>query len=169
MEVTMRRLSVIVSVLITLGSAAFAQNDAATKKFLTQAIEGNYAEVQMGELAQKNAQSEDLKSFGQMLVTDHGQANQKAMELAKTMGVTPPNGPNAKQKADYEKMAKRTGTASDREFAQHMVTDHKKDIAEYRKQAKVKNAAGQYAKETLPILQRHLDTALGLEKKSAKK
>jgi putative membrane protein len=169
MEVTMRRLSAIVSVLVVVGSAAFAQNDAATKKFLTQAIEGNYAEVQMGELAPKNAQSDDVKSFGQMLVTDHGKANQKAMEVAKSAGVTLPSGPNAKQKADYEKLAKRTGAAFDREFAQHMVTDHKKDIAEYRKQAKVKNAAGQYSEETLPVLQRHLDIALGLEKKLSKK
>lgn len=165
----MRRLSVMVSVLVVVGSAAFAQNDAATKKFLTEAIEGNHAEVQMGELAQKNAHSEDVKSFGQMLVADHGKANQKAMEVAKSAGLTPPSGPNAKQKAEYEKLSKRAGAAFDREFVQHMVTDHKKDIAEYRKQAKVKNAAGQYAEESLPVLQRHLDTALGLEKKSARR
>jgi len=37
-------------------SAAMAQDksSSATQKFLTKAIEGNLAEVQMGELAQKN-------------------------------------------------------------------------------------------------------------------
>jgi putative membrane protein len=165
----MRCLSVTASVLIVVASAAFAQNDAASKKFLTEAIEGNYAEVQMGELAQNNAQSADVKSYGQMLITDHGEANKKAIQVAKTMDVTPPTGPNVKQKADHAKMAKSTGAAFDREFARHMVADHKKDIAEYRKAAKNKNAAGQYAEETLPVLQRHLDSALDLEKKASKK
>jgi putative membrane protein len=150
-------------------SAAFAQNDAASKKFLTEAIEGNYAEVEMGELAQRNAQSEDTKSFGQMLVKDHSVANKKAIEVAKSMDVTVPTGPNAKQKAEHDKMAKSTGAGFDRAFIQHMVADHKKDIAEYRKAAKNKNAAGQYAEETLAVLQRHLDTALDLEKKTSSK
>ena len=81
---------------------ALAQ-DKASQKFLTQAIEGNFAEVQMGELAQKNGQSSEVKSYGQMLATDHNAANQKAIEAAKSLNTNPPAGPSAKQKADYEK------------------------------------------------------------------
>jgi putative membrane protein len=165
----MHRISVLASVLIVAASVAFAQNDATTQNFLTEAIEGNFAEIQMGELAQKNAQSADVKSFGQMLVKDHTQANKKAMEVARMVGVSAPTGPNAKQKAAYQKMAKLSGAAFDTEFATHMVADHENDIAEYRKQAKLKNAAAQYAEESLPILQKHLDTALALQKKLPKK
>jgi putative membrane protein len=46
-----------------LTSAGFAQ-DKAAQKFLTEAIQGNFAETQMGELAQKNGQSEETKSYG---------------------------------------------------------------------------------------------------------
>ena len=35
-----------------------------------EAIEGNYAEVEMGKLAQSNGQSDSVKSFGQILVND---------------------------------------------------------------------------------------------------
>jgi putative membrane protein len=53
-------------------------------------------------------------------------------------------------------MAKTNGAAFDKMFADHMVTDHKKDIAEYEKAAKAKDAAGQYAGNALPTLKKHL-------------
>jgi putative membrane protein len=144
--------------LLTAGSVTQAQ-DKAAQAFLTKAIQGNYAEVAMGELAQKNGQTDAVKSFGRMLTEDHGAANQKATQVARSMGVNPPNGPNKKQQADHDKMAKATGAQFDRQFAKHMVADHKKDISEYQKAAKKQDAAGQYAQETLPTLEKHLDTA----------
>jgi putative membrane protein len=164
----MSRLSAVSACLILTATAALAQSSA-TKKFLTQAIEGNYAEVQMGELAQKNGQSDSVKSFGKMLIDDHGQANQKAIDTAKSMNVNAPSGPTAKQKADYDKMARMTGPSFDKSFAQHMVKDHKKDIAEYKKEAKSRDAAGEYAQQTLPTLEKHLDEAQKLQRQSAKR
>ena len=133
-----------------------------SQTFLKKAIEGNYAEVEMGKLAQQNGENPDVKKFGQMLSDDHSAANQKAIEAAKSLGVTPPNGPSAKQKAEYEKMSKMTGARFDRDFAKHMVADHKKDIAEYKKEAKQSDAGGQYAKDQIDVLQKHLDTAESL-------
>src|SRR5689334_9469362 len=162
----MRLIPTFASVIIVAASAAFAaQNDAPSKKFLSEAIEGNYAEVQMGELAQKNARSADVKSFGQMLITDHGAANRKAIEVTRRMNATAPGGPNAKQKANHAKMSKMNDDHFDTEFIQHMVADHKKDIAAYTKQSKINDDAGRYAQETLPTLQKHLDTALDVQKK----
>jgi putative membrane protein len=136
--------------------------DKAAQKFITEAVEGNYAEVEMGKLAQSNGQSEAVKSYGQMLVTDHGAAAQKATQAAQSLGVNAPSEPNKKQKADHDRMSKTKGQAFDRMFAQHMVADHKKDIAAYQKAAKKKDAAGQYAQETLPTLQKHLQGAQSL-------
>lgn len=141
--------------------ASFAQ-DKAGQKFLKEAIEGNLAEVQMGQLAQKNGNSDGVRSFGQMLAKDHSAANQKATTAAGSLGVTPPTAPNAKQKAAYDRMSKLSGTAFDREFVKHMVGDHKKDIKEYKREATAGDAAGAYAKETLPTLRKHLDTAQSL-------
>ena len=52
-------------------SLAFAQDEQA-KSFLTEAIEGNLAEVQMGQLAQKLATTISVRAFGQMIEQDHG-------------------------------------------------------------------------------------------------
>ena len=41
--------------------------DKPSETFLKKAIKGNFAEVSMGDLAQKNGQSDDVKSFGKML------------------------------------------------------------------------------------------------------
>jgi putative membrane protein len=158
-------------IVLSLGAAtvlAFSIASASAKEkpsetFLKKAIEGNFAEVSMGDLAQKNGQGDDVKAYGKMLSTDHAAANQRALEAAKGLGVNPPSEPNAKQKADYEKMSKMSGAAFDKMFATHMVADHKKDIAEYMKASKVKDAAGEYASGQIETLRKHLETAKSLK------
>jgi putative membrane protein len=158
---TIRLLLVGVVTGLIVSSPGFAQ-DKASQKFLKEAMEGNLAEVQMGQLAQKNGKSDGVRSFGQMLQKDHSDANQKATIVAQQMGMTPPTEPNSKQKAMYDKMSKLSGDNFDREFAKEMVPDHKKDIKEFEKAAKKNDAAGSFAKETLPTLQKHLQAAQSL-------
>jgi putative membrane protein len=57
--------------------------------FITRAVQGNLAEVQMGKLAQQKGATHQAKSFGQMLTNDHQANQQKADQVAKQMGVTP--------------------------------------------------------------------------------
>ena len=64
---------------IALSAPAAWSQDKASQTFIKNAIEGNLAEIQMGQLAQKNGSSEGVRSFGQMLERDHTDANQKAM------------------------------------------------------------------------------------------
>src|SRR5215204_4816759 len=64
-------LSVGLAALVTCAAPAYAQ-DKTSQKFIKEAIEGNLAEVQIGQLAQQKGQSDGVKSFGQLLATDHG-------------------------------------------------------------------------------------------------
>jgi len=161
MEFVMKSASLVILAAFLASAAQAAEKPG--QAFLKKAIEGNFAEVEMGKLAQQNGQNEDVKKFGQMLSEDHSAANQKAIDAAKSMGVTPPDAPNAKQKADYDKMSKMSGAQFDRDFATHMVADHEKDIAEYKKEAKQADAAGEYAKGQIDVLQKHLQTAKSLK------
>src|SRR4051812_15559710 len=79
-------------------AAPATAQDKSIQQFLTKAIEGNLAEVQMGELAQKNGQNADVKSFGQMLQQDHSAANQKALDAAKNLGVNARSAPTRSRK-----------------------------------------------------------------------
>jgi|SRR5215203_621267 putative membrane protein len=149
-------------------SAASAK-DQAGQKFITKAIEGNLAEIQLGQLAQQKGASDGVRNFGQQLVADHSAANKSATTVAGQMGVTPPSEPDKKHKALYERMSKLSGDAFDRQFVKHMVDDHRTEIAEHQKEAKrPKSPAAGYAKETLPTLQQHLQTAQSLAKGSTK-
>ena len=62
------------SVLACASFGALAQSkasDRASQTFITKAIEGNLAEVEMGRLAQEKGESEGVRSFGQMLQQEH--------------------------------------------------------------------------------------------------
>ena len=133
--------------------------DSASKSFIKSAIEGNYAEINVGKLAQEKGNSEAVKNFGQMLVTDHTAANEKAIAAAKEMGVTPPTGSSVMEKGTYLKLKVLSGDTFDKSFANSMVSDHKADIKEFQKEASKSDAAGQFAKDTLPTLQKHLQEA----------
>jgi putative membrane protein len=119
-------------------SASAAAANRLDQKFIDNAIQGTLAEIRMGQLAQQKGQSEDVKSYGQILVADHTATNDQAEKVADQIGVTPPTEPSAKQNAMYDKMSKLTGAEFDRTFARAMVADHKKDIAEYKRESERK-------------------------------
>jgi putative membrane protein len=140
-----------------------AKPDKAAQTFMMKAIQGNLAEVSMGQLAQKQGESQGVRSFGQQLVTDHTAANTRATAVASQMGMTPPSEPSKKAQSDAAKMAKMSGAAFDRAFARHMVADHRMEIAEHRRAAKMKNdAVAAYATESLPVLEKHHEAAQAL-------
>jgi putative membrane protein len=154
------------------GTAAQTQANAgkaskADQAFLKEAVQGDMTEVKMGELAQQKGQSDSVKTFGETLQKDHGDHLKKLQAMAQQMGAQAPSEPSAKQQADYDKLAKLSGAKFDREFAKHMVMDHKMDISKYQAEAKKTGPLAELAKETVPTLQKHLQMAQSLDKPAA--
>ncbi|HEX8757425.1 MAG TPA: DUF4142 domain-containing protein [Steroidobacteraceae bacterium] len=144
---------------------ALAANTTKADAFMKKAIEGNLAEIKVGQLAQQKGASEGVRNFGSVLEQDHSKANQEAMTAASSMGVTPPSEPGSKEQMEYRKLASLSGTKFDKTFAKYMVKDHRKDIAEYKKESKMSNSqASSYAQASLPTLQKHLRMAEALER-----
>ena len=133
--------------------------DSASKSFIKSAIEGNLAEVDVGKLAQEKGQSAEVKKFGQMLVSDHGKANEQARTAAKSVDVDPPTGSSLMEKGTYAKLKVLSGDSFDKSFIDSMVSDHQSDIKDYQKESAKSDPVGQYAKESLPTLQKHLKEA----------
>jgi putative membrane protein len=129
--------------------------------FMKQAAEGGMAEVQMGQLAQQNGQSQQVKDFGQRMVTDHSKANDELKQLAQQQGVRLPDSPSGKEKAEYRRLSKLHGDAFDDAYAKLMVKDHKSDIAEFQREADsgYTPAVKNWASQTLPTLKEHLQLA----------
>jgi hypothetical protein len=59
-------LSLGTATLMAITIATAGAKDKPSEAFLKKAIEGNFAEVSMGDLAQKNGQSDGVKSFGKI-------------------------------------------------------------------------------------------------------
>jgi putative membrane protein len=96
---------------------------AADKTFMMNAAKGGMMEVEMGKVAAQNAQSADVKKFGNRMVTDHSKANNELMALAKEEGVSLPA---TKAPGKWK---------SDKDYMGMMVKDHQADLAEFQKEA----------------------------------
>ncbi len=138
--------------------------------FVTKAAEGGMAEVKLGNLAKDKASDPAVKSFGQQMVDDHSKANDELKQLASSKGITLPSDVNAKQKAEYDRLSKLEGAAFDRAYMNLMVSDHRTDVSEFRRESEhgmdpdVKAWAG----KTLPTLEHHLQMAESTDAKVKK-
>jgi putative membrane protein len=137
------------------------QLSAADKNFVMKAAQGGMAEVELGQLAAQKGNSDDVKKFGQRMVDDHSKANDQLKSIAQQKGVQIPSDLDAKDKALKDKLSNMSGDQFDHMYMQHMVQDHKKDVAEFKKEANsgkdqdVKN----FAQQTVPTLEDHLKMA----------
>jgi putative membrane protein len=150
-------------------SAASAQDHAksgsgaggADQHFAMEAAQGGMAEVQLGNLAKDHASGDAVKQFGQKMVDDHSKANDQLKSVASQSGVTLPTDIGAKHQAELDRLSKLNGAAFDRAYMQLMVRDHRKDVADFQKEANSGKDANlkKFASETLPTLQMHLQMA----------
>lgn len=155
----------------TTSPATAGQNNlsAADRAFMTEAAQGGLAEVQLGQLASQRAASNTVKQFGQRMVQDHTQANTQLQQLATQKGVTLPTTINKENEQVRQRLTKLSGANFDREYMNHMVKDHEKDVSLYQREAQ----EGQdpdvkaFAAQTLPILQEHYQQAQSINSGSS--
>jgi putative membrane protein len=154
-----------------LGTLAIAQTSAnrmtADSSFVTKAAQGGMAEVKLGNLAQQNAMSPDVKNFGETMVADHTKANDELKQIASGKGITVPSDITAKDQATYDRLSKLKGAEFDRAYMRDMVTDHKADVAEFKREADRGADADlkAFAAKTLPTLEHHLQMAESVDAK----
>lgn len=139
---------------------------AADSAFMMKAAMGGMMEVSAGTAAQSNAVNDRVKANGSMMVTDHTKANTELMALASSKGVTLPAALPADQQKHLDDMAKMKGKAFDSHYISMMMNDHKKDIAEFEKEANSGMDADlkAWAAKTLPTLKMHRDSVQALAK-----
>jgi putative membrane protein len=119
------------------------------KTFMKKAARGGMMEVAMGRMAEQKGQSDDVKSFGKRMVTDHGKANDELKKIAAQKNVKLP----AKEPT--------VSWSSDKAYIDMMVKDHEKDLAEFKEEANSGNDPDvkKFAEDTAKMVQEHLDLA----------
>ncbi|GAA5083405.1 hypothetical protein GCM10023210_02040 [Chryseobacterium ginsengisoli] len=128
------------------------------KKFADAAAKGGMMEVMMGQLAASNSTNATVKSLGDMMVKDHSKANEELKKWASATKYTLPTSLDADQQKMYDDLKLKKGAEFDHAYTDLMVSDHKKDIAEFKKEASegMESSLKSFASTTLPTLEHHL-------------
>jgi putative membrane protein len=126
------------------GGSSLSEKD---KTFMKKAAKGGMMEVTMGKVAEQNGQSDDVKSFGKRMVTDHSKANDELKSIASNKEFELPS---------KEHTGKWT---SDKAYIDMMVKDHEKDLAEFKEEANSGSDPDvkKFADDTSKVIQEHLD------------
>ena len=133
------------------------------KDFVSDAVQGDISEIELGKLAVQKGATDEARTLGQRLIDDHSAHQAKAAALAQSLGAPAPTEPTDEAKSEFKRLSKLSGADFDKEFASYMVSDHKKDVRDYQAEAKTEGDVGAFARDTIPILQEHLKMARALK------
>jgi len=129
--------------------------------FIREAAKGGHMEVMMGQTAKDHASNADVKKYGEMLVKDHSDCNEKLAQLASQKGLDLAQKTDKDTVHDHGKtvmdLEKKTGADFDKEFIKYALKDHKKDISKFEKASRDSEDSDvrSFASATLPKLREH--------------
>ena len=152
---------------------ALAKGKAATKdmgmsdqQFLDFAAQTDMVEANLGQLAETVSDSQPVKDYAQMLVTDHTGDYNQLSNLAGQANLNLPHAIDAEHNKAIGPFYKLKGKAFDHRYIQELIAGHTKAIEIYKKEAQDAQspAVRAYAVQTEATLEKHLDGAKALEK-----
>jgi putative membrane protein len=134
---------------------------ASDMEFVRDAAHGGAMEVEFGKMLQQHAQSPDLKKYGERLVADHTKANDNLTRIAEKKGMRAPTEPDSDQRASLDRLSSTSGQQFDEQAREMAIRDHREDIGKFSKASESAQdpELRQFAKDTLPVLERHLREA----------
>ena len=134
--------------------------------FVKTAGSSGMAEVELAKIAVEKAKNADVKKFAEMMVKDHGKANDELKAAAKAANIEVPNQLSDKHQKHLDMFKDYKGTDFDKDYIKHMVGSHTDGVALFTqasKEAKNKELK-EFATRTLPVVQKHLEEAKKLDK-----
>jgi len=154
-------------VLNCLGLAVAREDDNPAKgalsdeQFVQKASASDLAEVNLGNLAAKQASSEAVRKFAKHMVEDHTKSSREMLKLANNTKFTVASTMDAEHERLFRKLSSMRGAAFDREYMAGQVKDHKVAVSLYERATKnVKNEdLKKFAGKTLPVIRKHLKMA----------
>jgi putative membrane protein len=132
------------------------------RDFVEKAAKSGMEEVDISRIAAERTSNSSVKSFAQMMVSDHSAANEKLTSLATGKAIKLP----AQDTSVSGKWAKRDSKDFDQEYVDKMVSDHKEAVDLFQKEADkgTDPELQAFARDTLPKLQHHLEMAMDLKR-----
>jgi putative membrane protein len=132
--------------------------------FVTQAASGNMLEIKAGAMAVQKGNNNEVKEYGQHMVTDHTKASAELMLMANSKEMDVPESLTEKHQQMLNTLTPLSGTAFDKQFMKLMVQSHQEQVDLFqRASTDVKDKDFRtLASKKLPVLKEHLEEAIEL-------
>jgi len=157
--------TILAFLVLALPLAAVAADDP-DASFYKNAAEAGISEVDLGNLAEQKASSQDVKDFGAQMVKDHSAANEKLQSLAASKSISLPTSASVGDMATKAKLELLTGDTFDKSYIKSQIKAHHEAIALFKKESTSGQdpEAKSFASATLPKLHEHLHMAYAAAK-----
>ena len=134
--------------------------------FLIKVCPCAHAQIEIGKLAEKRADSAKVKEFAAQMVQDHQKCYDKLADTIKNRKIAVVSGFEKDTQAEIDRLGKLQGQEFDRQFLAYVIKSHQDGIAICESQAKRGKDAEMrvFADEALPKLREHLKMAQELSK-----
>ena len=146
---------------LSLAGAAYAQPavPAGDNSFAQKAAAAGLSEVAEAKIAVDKAANPQVKQFAQQMITDHTKANNQLTQIAEGKSLSLPMEPTKRDQKQASKLQNESGARFDRDYVRDQLAAHKQAVALFKRESEHGKDADlkQFASETLPILQHHLE------------
>ena len=144
---------------------SMAMKSVTPQSFASQAAIIGKAEIELGQLAMKNTQDANVRTYAERMVKDHSAADKKLKAIAAKENLQLPQSLDKEHESLKTKLQGLKGEAFDREYVQAMAKGHDKAVALFEsasQQAQMPADLKQFAASTLPTLEQHKEMAHSL-------
>ena len=135
------------------------------QQFVDEAALAGMAEVELSKVAMEKVKDPKVREFAQMMIDQHTKVNEDLKALATQMGATVPKEMSQSAKQKKQELQKLDGKKATDKYVDIMVDDHEKAVDLFRQESERAEdpKLQQFASDTLPKLQEHLDRAKALD------
>jgi putative membrane protein len=131
---------------------------ASAQDFATKAAVIGKAEIELAQLAVKQTEDANVRSFAQRMITDHTATEAKLKTIAAKDKLTLPQSLDSEHAAVKQKLAGLKGEAFDQAYSKEMAKGHEKAVALFESASQntaLSPELKQFAASTLPTLKDH--------------
>jgi putative membrane protein len=134
-------------------------------QFVTQAIAGGFAEIELGELAAEKGDSPEVRQFGEMMVDYHREATERMLQIVREREIEAPSGSNDAHSLHVTRLGRLRDAEFDRQYIQQVIENHQSSTELFRRasESAINPELRQFATESLPVREDHFERALAIQ------
>ena len=117
---------------LLVAGGALAQAATAEQSYVQSAQTINHAELALGQLAQQQGSSDEVKQMARTMVERHSALSAQLADLARERAIATPQHPSTEDERVHDRLAKLSGTSFDEAFKQAVADVHTRELALHR-------------------------------------